>query len=114
MFFASKRFKYLSSILPDLRVLQWVSVRIHQSSVQDITGRMNRVVQKLPPFQNYILCLFVFRFGQSLMLCNVLLEGSHVVVHKRIATGAFSVCLPDHVRQWLQQRATVGQQLPEG
>ena len=114
MCIAGKRFKYLSKILPDLSVLQWVSIRIHESRVQDITGGMNRVVRKLRPFQNYILCLFVFRFGQYVMLCNVVLEGSHVVVHKRILTGAFSVCLPDHARQWLQQRATVRPQLPEG
>ena len=43
---------------------------------------MKRVVQKLRPFQRYILRLFVFRFGQSLMLCNMLLEGSHVAVEQ--------------------------------
>ena len=114
MFLASKRFKFLSNMLPYLSVLQGVSIRIHQSRVQDITGRMKRVVQKLPPFQNYILRLFVFRFGQSLMLCIMLLEGSHVVVHNRIAAGAFSVCFPYHTRQWLQQRVTVRPQLSEG
>ena len=77
---------------------------------------MERVVQKLPPYLNYILWLFVFRFGQSLMLpdANVVLEGSHVVVHNGIVTGAFCVSLPDHTRQSLQQRTTAHQQLPEG